>query len=253
MGGPMKKIVRIGITVVLGMILGGGGILGLQARGPRPSPPDVLRPASAPPPSAPRASFEFFGLPSATAEEARPSVAAETDPLRRYVPIQGSSVAGFDATSTLHDFRGWTRGVSGEIRFDPGRLEETAAAEIVVDARGLDTGDKDRDKDMHEHLQSRGYPTFTLKLIRFVRTDPSRREGPFILHADLEIRGTSVPVEAPGTFELRPDGHLHVKGEFRVRMSQFGITPPVTALVIRVADEVKVWFELWAKPERKER
>ncbi len=247
----MKKIVRIGGWVVLGMIVGGGGILGLQALGPVSSPPAVPPPPSESPPPAPsRPTFEFFGLPSATAEEARP-VAVET--VRRYVPIPGNSVAGFDATSTLHDFRGWTRGVSGEIRFDPDRLDETAAAEIVVDARGLDTGDKDRDKDMHAHLQSQGYPAFKLTLTRFVRPDPSRGDGSFVLHANLEIRGKSVPVESPGTFELRPDGHLHVKGEFRVRMSQFGITPPVTALVIRVDDEVKVWFELWAKAERKKR
>ena len=246
----MKKIARIGGWVVLGMIVGGGGILGLQALGPASSPPAVPPPASSPPPAPPPPAVEFFGLPSATAEEARP-VAEET--VRRYVPIRGSSVAGFDATSTLHDFRGWTRGVSGEIRFDPARLEETAGAEIVVDARELDTGDKDRDKDMHELLESQGFPSFKLTLSRFVRTDPSRRDGPFTLHANLEIRGQAVPVESSGTFTLRPDGHLHVKGEFRVRMSQFGITPPVTAVVIRVDDEVKVWFEVWAKAERKKR
>ena len=249
----MKKIARIGGWVVLGMILGGGGVLGLQALGPRSSPPSAPPPPASPQAPPPRAAVEFFGLPSATAEEVRPSAPPLTETVRRYVPIKGSSVAGFDATSTLHDFRGWTPDVSGEIRFDPARLEETAHAEIVVGARGLDTGDKDRDKDMHEHLESQGFPTFKLKLSRFVRTDPIRMDGPFVLHATLEIRGKAVEVESPGTFELRPDGHLHVKGEFRVRMSQFGITPPVTALVIRVADEVKVWFELWAKPERKER
>src|SRR5689334_19835775 len=114
----MKKIIRTGGWVVLGIVLGSGGILGLQALGPRPSPPAVPPP---PPPSAPpsetrRAAVEFFGLPSATADEARPSSSEATDPVRRFVPIKGSSVAGFDATSTLHDFRGWTRGVTGQIR-----------------------------------------------------------------------------------------------------------------------------------------
>jgi polyisoprenoid-binding protein YceI len=249
----MKKIARTGAWVVLGMILGGGGILGLQGMGPRSSPPSVSPPPASPEPAQTRPAVEYFGLPSSSAEEARPSAPDSADALRRYVPIKGSSVAGFDATSTLHDFRGWTRGVSGEIRFDPARLEETAGAQILVDARDLDTGDKDRDKDMHELLESQGHPSFKLTLSRFVRADPSRMQGPFVLHADLEIRGKSVAVEAPGSFELRPDGHLHVKGEFRVRMSQFGITPPVTALVIRVDDEVKVWFELWAKAERKKR
>ena len=247
----MKRLLRIGGAVMVGMMLGSGGILILQSLGPRSSPPTVSPPTPAAEPATPGPAVEFFGLPSATSEDAAASATAPA--LQRYVPVKGNSVAGFDATSTLHDFRGWTPNVSGEIRFDPLRLEETAAAEILVDARGLDTGDRDRDKDMHEHLQSDGYPTFKLTLTRFVRLDPTRSDGPFVLHANLEIREKSVPVEAPGSFELRPDGLLHVKGEFRVRMSQFGITPPVTALVVRVADEVKVWFELWAKPERRAR
>src|SRR6187549_65030 len=184
----MKKILRTGGWVVIGMLLGSGGILGLQALGPRPSPPAVPPPPSAPPAATRRAAVEFFGLPSATADEARPSTPEATDPVRRFVPIRGSSVAGFDATSTLHDFRGWTRGVTGQIRFDPSRLEETAGAEILVDARELDTGDKDRDKEMHAHLQSQGYPNFKLTLNRFVRPDPARKDGPFVMRADLEIR-----------------------------------------------------------------
>jgi polyisoprenoid-binding protein YceI len=250
----MRKLLRIGGAVLAGMFLGSGGILALQSLGPRSSPPAVPPPAPSVEPPTPIPTVEFFGLPAGTTEDAALSAPPTPGPvLQRYVPVKGNCVAGFDATSTLHDFRGWTPDVSGEIRFDPLRLEETAGADILVDARGLDTGDPDRDKDMHEHLQSQGYPTFKLTLTRFVRPDPARKDGPFVLHADLEIRGKSVSVEAPGVFELRPDGLLHVKGEFRVRMSQFGITPPVTAVVIRVADEVKVWFELWAKPERKTR
>jgi polyisoprenoid-binding protein YceI len=168
--------------------------------------------------------------------------------------VKGKCVAGFDATSTLHDFRGWTTGVSGEIRFDPRRLEETATATFVVDARSLDTGDQDRDLEMHrDHLRSGTYPELKFTLSRFNRADPARTDGAFFLKGDLEIRGTSVPIEGPGTFEIRPDGYLHVKGEFRARMSQFGIAPPVTALIIRVGDEVTLWFELWAKLERSDR
>jgi polyisoprenoid-binding protein YceI len=246
----MKKFLRTVLPFVGGMALGAGGLLGLQALAPSHSPPSIPPPSAAEvaPPVPP--TLEFFGLPSATADEAVPGAPAPS--VLRFVPMKGKCVAGFDATSTLHDFRGWTPDVTGEIRFDPARLEETAVAEIFVDARALDTGDRDRDKEMHEHLESAGYPRFKLTLTRFTPLNPSRGDGPFLLKATLEIRGKAVPVESPGTFELRPDGLLHVKGEFRVRMSQFGITPPVTAVVIRVEDEVKVWFEIWAKPERKE-
>jgi hypothetical protein len=91
----MKRIARIGGWVSLGMFLGGGGILGLQAMGPLHSPTVLEAPPTAFPQTAPpEEAIEFFGLPSATAEEARPSVPDETETVRRYVPIPGSSVAG---------------------------------------------------------------------------------------------------------------------------------------------------------------
>lgn len=248
----MNKVLRSVLPALAGLSLGAGGLLALQSAAPRATAPAISPPAS-PPVRSPV--VEFFGFPCATADEAAAGApAAGPAPGVRYVPVPGKCVAGFDATSTLHDFRGWTSSVTGEIRFDPGRLEETATAEIVVDARTLDTGDKDRDQEMHrDHLASIANPQFKFTLSRFSRIDPKRTDGPFLLKGALEILGKSVQVESPGTFELRQDGHLHVKGAFRVRMTQFGITPPVTALVLRVDDEVGVWFELWAKLERKDR
>jgi polyisoprenoid-binding protein YceI len=160
-------------------------------------------------------------------------------------PLEGRSVAGFDGSSTLHDFRGWTKKVTGEVEFEPARIDETAKATFVVDARTLDTGDPDRDKAMHEeHLESVKFPEMRFTLSEFRTTG----KGVCSIRGTIEIHGQSRPAEFTGTFELRPDRVLHVKGELRTKMSEFGITPPSKVLIIRTADEIKVWFEVWAAP-----
>jgi polyisoprenoid-binding protein YceI len=159
--------------------------------------------------------------------------------------LPGKCVAGFDGTSTLHDFRGWTKSVSGWIEFEPGRIDPTARAAFVVDARTLDTGDKDRDRAMHdEHLESARYPEMKFTLSEF----HSGADGSCTIQGTLEIHGRSRSVEMAGIFLVRPDGLLHVKGKVVAKMSDFGITPPSKVLVIRTADEINVWFEAWAAP-----
>jgi polyisoprenoid-binding protein YceI len=159
-------------------------------------------------------------------------------------------VAGFDGTSTLHDFRGWTKVVTGGVDFEPGRIDETAKAVFRVDARTLDTGDKDRDRVMHEeNLESARYPEMTFTLSEF-------RSGPrdsCTIKGTLDIHGRSLAAEWNGSFTIRPDGVLHVLGRSRCKMSDFGITPPSKVLVIRTSDEIQVWFEVWAAPGERPR
>jgi polyisoprenoid-binding protein YceI len=205
---------------------------------------------------------EFFGFPVETLDRAAkaaaspprvaPSVFPPSPPAPPAPPavvhletLPGKCVAGFDGTSTLHDFRGWTKSVTGWVEFEPGRIDPTARAVFVVDARTLDTGDKDRDQAMHdEHLESKRYPEmkFTLSEFRSAPGDSCTVQG------TLEIHGHRRSVDMAGTYQVRPDGLLHVKGQVTVKMSDFGITPPSKVLVIRTADEIKVWFEAWAAP-----
>lgn len=204
--------------------------------------PGTSEPPSSSPAPAPRPpAFDFFGFETEGSERAAPPPPAPR--VLRFEPLKDRCAAGFDATSTLHDFRGWTKAVGGHVSFERERLEETASAVITVDARTLDTNNPDRDKEMHaDFLHSGTFPELRFELKEFRRTS----EGAYRMKGRLEIHGTSRDVEIPGTFELRADGYLHAKGELRARMSDFGISPPVTALVIRVDDEIRIWFEIWA-------
>lgn len=212
-------------------------------------PPPAERVSPSPPPA------EFFGFAVGTLERAPdpPPPPAPAPPIEpksvpappgRYLLLKDKCVAGFDGTSTIHDFRGWTRAVTGEVRFEKDRIESTASASIVVDARTLDTGNPDRDKEMHEdHLQSAKHPEMKFALAEFRRGEGTA----FTMKGALEIHGRLREVEIPGTLALRSDGVLHAKGEFQAKMSDFGIQPPTAALIIRTADDIRIWFEIWAR------
>jgi polyisoprenoid-binding protein YceI len=235
-------------------LIGAGAVLAFQFltasfERPRLSPPPAaerpplayVEPGPAKAPQGP----DFFGFPlNRTERAARPSE------LMRFVPMQGRCAAGFDATSTLHDFSGSTTAITGHIEFEKGRHESTAKAEIVVDARTLDTGNKDRDQDMHETtLESAKYPEVRFVLTSVAMKTPGALSGDLTMRGTIEIHGVKREVEIPAVGELREDGYLHGKGQFKALLTDFGMTPPTKLGFIKVRDEIVIWFELWAEPE----
>jgi len=165
--------------------------------------------------------------------------------------VTPESQVGFEGSSTVHDFAGSTHDVSGSLRFvfaDPTSAPE---AQIVVDARTLDTENEDRDAEMHEeHLQSAQYPTmtFTLKSVRDARTEAGGDELSATAAGTFEIHGRQRDVELPVKIAKRPGRRILVEGECPLKMSDFGIEPP-TALggVIKTSDDVLVKVRLEAE------
>ena len=159
-------------------------------------------------------------------------------------------VAGFDGTTTLHDFSGWTKSVTGEIEYQKGKLAETVKASVTVDARTLDTGDESRDKEMHEtNLESQKFPE-----MKFVLSGLKMGDGQAAtMKGTIEIHGTPREVEVPITLTLRRDGFIYVKGELKAKISHFGVEVPSKAGVINVDDNIRIWFEVWAEPVKGEK
>ena len=64
-------------------------------------------------------------------------------------------------------------------------------------------------------------------------------KGEFVLH------GQSQPLTVEARVE-RKDGLSHLRGEFTILQSDFGITPYKAALgTVGVADELKIWGDIW--------
>lgn len=164
---------------------------------------------------------------------------------------KGSKV-GFDGSSSLHDFTGATTALKGEVEFRLDAPADAPRAFVEVDARTLDTGNSSRDKDMHHDcLESAKWTTMQFKIesLADLKTESATRfqaraRGTFTCH------GRERKVEAPFKAELSGAAGLRIEGELRIKMSDFGITPP-TALggLIKTHDDVRVWFVLEARSE----
>ena len=202
---------------------------------------------------------EFFGFRVATSARApEPRPATLPDPLSapKSVPapalirlrlMKGRCVGGFDGTSPVLDFSGWTRSIAGELTYEKGRLAETAKGHVTADPATLDTGDAARDREIREKiLETAKYPemNFDVSTLEMTGVDTMNMSG------TMEIHGRTRIVTIPCRIRLRRDGYAWMKGEIRVNMSAFGIKPPVKLAVIKVADEIRIWFEIWAEPVR---
>lgn len=71
------------------------------------------------------------------------------------------------------------------------------------------------------------------------------------LTGKMEIHGVARDVEIPCEAEFSDDGGIHVKGELWTKMSLFGVSVPVKAGVLKVKDDIRIWFEIRAEPAGK--
>ncbi len=190
-------------------------------------------------------------LASLAAEEKPAAPAVDPAKFQRYRLIDGACEVGFDGTSTLDDFSGSTKAVTGTLALRLDALEKQATATIRIDATTLDTRNKDRDKEMHgKHLETARFPaiTWTMEKAEQVVWEAPGRKGRFLMTGTLDLHGTRNALSIPVEGEVN-DGVLRAKGEVRFRMTAFGIKPPSKFLVVRVGKEVRVWFDIQARLE----
>lgn len=71
------------------------------------------------------------------------------------------------------------------------------------------------------------------------------RDGRWDWRGSITIRGVTKPVAIPVSVESA-DGRLHrLSGSFKVKQSEFGITPISIAGVVKVKDEIEIRFDLF--------
>lgn len=192
----------------------------------------------------------LLALPLLGEEKPAPPV-FDPSKIQRYRLIEGACEVGFDGTSTLDNFSGSTRSVSGFLDLGLDTLEKHAVATIRIDATTLDTKNKDRDMEMHrKHLETAKFPaiTWTMEKAEDVVWEAPGRKGRSLMKGTLDLHGVKNALGIPVEGEVQ-DGVLRVKGEIRFKMTHFGIAPPSKLLVIRVGKEVRVWFDIQARLE----
>lgn len=163
--------------------------------------------------------------------------------------IPGQSTFTFTATQMGQAFTGVVQKYQADIDFDP----DKAAGRVTVDIdiASLGTGDKDRDRTIPapEWFDTPHFPAARFAADSFRKTGP----GAFEAEGTLTIKGISVPVAVPFTFEKVEGSALsqaRVKGHVTLDRSKFRLGTGDWADTSVIANEVAVDFTLVALPKK---
>ena len=148
-----------------------------------------------------------------------------------------ATTIAFHLDATGHNVEGKFELVAGEVRFDP----ESGAAEgeIRIDATKGESGNKKRDKTMHEKvLESGEYPLFLFRAERVEGTLSASGTSTLSLKGTVTVHGATHPLTLPVTVSV--DGeHLSAKTTFPIPYVAWGMKDP-SWFILRVAKEVEV-------------
>ena len=151
----------------------------------------------------------------------------------------------YSVDSSLHTVHGTFTLKNGEIHFDPSSGK--ASGRIVVDATSGDSGNKSRDKKMHQEiLESKKYPEIVFT--------PQQVSGAFNPHAasQLEIsgifqlRGQDHPLTATISVEPPEGAVARSTVRFTIPYIKWGLKDPSTWL-LHASDTVNLEIQVTAK------
>lgn len=159
--------------------------------------------------------------------------------------VPGTCRLGFEASFPFGDFAGHSADVAGEFVGDPTNLRQGISGALWIGASTLRTGVDGRDRDMWRALEVDRYPEIRFTVQRVDASFPSvsdRTDVLLTVTGVMHIHGVERPMVFPGRVRLR-EQRLWVRGEGRLRMSDFGVKPP-RKFLLQVQDSILVSFEL---------
>lgn len=154
----------------------------------------------------------------------------------RQLDVEDVSVT-FTLGAVAHTVEGTIPVTFADVQIDPASGE--LFGEIVLDARGADTGNRRRDRKMHEDvLLSNEHPEIVFVPDRFEGTMPESGSGRGTLHGRVRLLGVEHDVELATRLE-RADGELALEAELRAPYVEWGLEDP-SVFVLRVEKHVDV-------------
>lgn len=179
------------------------------------------------------------------------TVPAAAEPLTLTLDPEESTVR-FTLGATLHTVEGSFRIESGELTFDPATGE--VSGRVVMDATSGKTGNRKRDRDMHEKvLESEQYPEVVFLPTRLEGVFQPAGESEVTLHGTVQIHGTEHEISIPATVEVETteDGgrRLEATGTFVVPYVEWGMNDP-SKFLLRVDKSVDVTIHAEGRIER---
>jgi len=167
----------------------------------------------------------------------------------------GHCRVGFDGRSTIHNFTARSGAVEGTFRLHFRQPADGAGGELRLGVATLDSSNADRDQEIVRHLagEKREAPEIRCEILSITAADGQEGDArKATAKVRFHIHGKAHEADAPLDLEFTSQRLLHVKGETKIRMSDFDIHPKAKLGVIKVEDEVTVWWDLYAEVARED-
>jgi polyisoprenoid-binding protein YceI len=149
---------------------------------------------------------------------------------------QASKVT-FTLKATGHEVEGAFALKNGRVAFDP--AAGAASGEIVIDLEGAETGNKSRDKTMHEEvLETQKHPTAVFRAEKVRGTVPESGAGQLTLEGTLSFHGADHKVSLPAKVDVQ-NGRVQADTQFEIPYVEWGLHDP-SIIMLRVAKVVTV-------------
>ncbi len=113
---------------------------------------------------------------------------------------------------------------------------ESLKGKIFLKAGDLVSDNKDRDDHMYETLNTLSHPLISYTINSIVKDD--KRDNGYILNGVLELHGVKKELDVDAEM-VQNDGLINLRSKFSLKMSDFGIEPPVL-LFLTVRDQVDI-------------
>ena len=108
---------------------------------------------------------------------------------------------------------------------------------VLIQTLSLQSTKKDRDKNMYELLNAVTYPTITFNIKKVYKVDNAYEVvGSLILNGVVKDITTKAQI-------TQEKGHVFMKGDFSILLSQFNMEPP-TLLFLTVRDQIDIAYNL---------
>lgn len=128
-------------------------------------------------------------------------------------------------------------------------VDEKYHFEMQVQARGFESGESERDRDVQKILKAESFPQISFKTSGRSKSEWQALldKKVFLLDGNLEIGGSSYPVSANVTLDSKNKIHI-ANGWVTRKFTELGISPPKLGMGIlaSVADKVELHFQIRA-------
>ncbi|MBI1910041.1 MAG: YceI family protein [Deltaproteobacteria bacterium] len=169
-------------------------------------------------------------------------------PVRFQVVPEESSVQ-FSSKAPLEDFVGKTKEISGWVEGNAGQLTKVQGT-FSVNPVSLKTGNRLRDKDMREFLETDQFPEirFTLKQIGGMKLLTPGQKGGVTAEGSFDLHGIKRTETIPLEVLYDPTKQeLQISSTFPILLADYQIERP-QVLWVKLAEKVTVTLQLVLRP-----